>query len=50
MPVVKHIYEAIDATQDEVYYPLGVWLTLAGAVAAIKNLHEKLSIRLGLGL
>ena len=31
------IYEAIDHTDDEMYYPIGLWLTLDDAIAALEQ-------------
>lgn len=31
----KHIYEAVDATNDEMYYPVGLWESLDDALTAL---------------
>ena len=33
--MIKHIFEAVDATNDEMYYPIGAWETLEDALAAL---------------
>ena len=34
----KHIFEAVDSTDDEMYFTIGVWPTLAGAVDAFADM------------
>ena len=33
----RYVYEAVDHTDDEAYYAIGVWETLEAAVAAIES-------------
>lgn len=37
----SYVFEVIDATDDEMYYPLGVFLSQKEAVAAIKKSEDE---------
>ena len=38
--LVRPLFEAADASNEESYYTLGIWLTLAEAVAAISSCDD----------
>ncbi len=37
---MEHVYEIVDATSDEQYWPLGIFPTLAEATAALSGCRE----------
>lgn len=39
-PVTGSVFEMVDATDDEQYFPLGIWLTLESAMAALDECKE----------
>lgn len=38
---IEHVYEIVDSSNDEMYFPLGIFLTQSSAIKAIKEYVDK---------